>query len=105
METPEHTKKEIERTLIIKDAEESPKSKTKGTSSSRIFGNAPQGIDPVDLESDLSAKEVITVHHSKCTLSKHPWDEPRRNEDALEAAGLSVRRLVMEKPEALWRQP
>ena len=50
---------------------------------------------------DLGAKEVVTVHHSKYTLSKHPWDEPRRNEDALEKEGLKVRRLVMGKPEFL----
>ena len=53
---------------------------------------------------DLGAKEVITVHHSKYTLSKHPWDEPRRNEDALEKEGSKVLRLVMGKPEVLWRQ-
>ena len=50
---------------------------------------------------DLSVKEVITVHHSKYTLSKHPWDEPRRNEDALEKEGILVRCLVMGKPEKL----
>ena len=52
---------------------------------------------------DLGAKEVITVHHSKYTLSKHMWDEPRKNEDALEQDGISVHRLVMGKPELLWR--
>ena len=53
---------------------------------------------------DLGTKEVITVHHSKYTLSKHPWDEPRRNEDALEKEGITVRRLVMGKPEILWKE-
>ena len=53
---------------------------------------------------DLGAKEVITVHHSKYTISKHPWDAPRRNEDALEQAGVKVRRLVMGKPDVLWKQ-
>ena len=53
---------------------------------------------------DLGAKEVITVHHSKYTLSKHPWDAPRRNEDALERAGVKVRRLVMGKPDILWKR-
>ena len=52
---------------------------------------------------DLGAKEVITVHHSKYTLSKHPWDEPRKNEDILEQNGISVHRLVMGKPEPLWK--
>ncbi|MGN0866731.1 MAG: MBL fold metallo-hydrolase [Oligosphaeraceae bacterium] len=51
---------------------------------------------------DLGAKEIITVHHSKYTLSQHPWDEPRRNEDALEKEGFSIRRLVMGRPEILW---
>ena len=50
---------------------------------------------------ELGAKEVITVHHSKYTLSKHPWDEPRRNEDAVEQGGVKVRRLVMGRPEAI----
>lgn len=26
--------------------------------------------------SDLNAKRVVTVHHTKYALSKHPWDEP-----------------------------
>ncbi|MBQ4481249.1 MAG: serine/threonine protein kinase [Victivallales bacterium] len=54
MDTPEHTKKEIEHTLVIKEADDSAKGKTKGTGSSRIFGDAPQSIDPVDLEADSS---------------------------------------------------
>ena len=52
---------------------------------------------------DLGAKEVITVHHSKYTLSKHTWDAPRRNEDALEKEGIKVRRLVMGRPEFIWK--
>ena len=52
---------------------------------------------------DLGAKEVITVHHSKYSLSKHPWDEPRKNEDTLEQEGISVHRLFMGRPELLWR--
>ncbi len=51
---------------------------------------------------DLGAKEVVTVHHSKYTLSKHAWDEPRRNEDALEKEGIVVRRLFMGRIERLW---
>ena len=54
METPEHTKKEMEHTLVINEANDSAKGKARGTSSSRIFGDAPQGIDPVDLEADSS---------------------------------------------------
>ena len=50
---------------------------------------------------DLGAKEIITVHHSKYTLSKHAWDEPRRNEDALEKQGIKVRRLFMGRVERL----
>ncbi|WP_455674561.1 MBL fold metallo-hydrolase [Phocaeicola sp.] len=28
---------------------------------------------------DLKAKKVLTVHHSKYALAKHPWDEPLQN--------------------------
>ena len=28
------------------------------------------------IASDLNAKRVVTIHHSKYALSKHPWDEP-----------------------------
>ena len=52
---------------------------------------------------DLGAKEVITVHHSKYTLSRHAWDEPRRNEDTLEKEGIAVRRLFMGRIERLWQ--
>ena len=52
---------------------------------------------------DLGAKEVVTVHHSKYTLSKHAWDEPRRNEDTLEKQGIKVLRLFMGRVENLWK--
>lgn len=29
---------------------------------------------------DLRAKEVVTVHHGKYALARHPWDEPLLNE-------------------------
>lgn len=29
---------------------------------------------------DLNVKKVVTVHHSKYALAKHPWDEPLKNE-------------------------
>ena len=29
---------------------------------------------------DLGAKKIMTVHHSKYALSRHPWDEPLENE-------------------------
>lgn len=29
--------------------------------------------------SDLRAKTILTVHHSKYALSRHPWDEPAEN--------------------------
>lgn len=29
---------------------------------------------------DLKAEKIITVHHSKYALAKHPWDEPLKNE-------------------------
>lgn len=38
---------------------------------------------------DLNAKHVITVHHSKYALSLHPWDEPLKTAAALKAAGVT----------------
>ncbi len=35
--------------------------------------------DLVQVINDLSPKEVLTVHHGKYALSKHPWDEPLEN--------------------------
>ena len=35
---------------------------------------------------ELSARQYITVHHSKFCLANHPWDEPLRNEKAAAAA-------------------
>lgn len=29
---------------------------------------------------ELRARQVVTVHHSKYALARHPWDEPLRNE-------------------------
>lgn len=29
---------------------------------------------------ELGAKQVMTVHHSKYALARHPWDEPLKNE-------------------------
>ena len=54
METPEHTKKNIEHTLVINDADRDPKHKSTGTDSSRLLGDTPEAIDPVDLEADSS---------------------------------------------------
>lgn len=34
---------------------------------------------------DLKAKNIVTVHHSKFALARHPWDEPLRNEELLKA--------------------
>lgn len=42
---------------------------------------------------DLKAKRVITVHHSKYALSKHPWDEPLKNES--EAAARDSLNLIV----------
>ena len=28
---------------------------------------------------DLNAKKILTVHHSKYALARHPWDEPLQN--------------------------
>ena len=32
---------------------------------------------------ELKAKNLMTVHHSKFTLARHPWDEPLRQITAL----------------------
>lgn len=32
------------------------------------------------IANELKARKVVTVHHSKYALSKHPWDEPLHNE-------------------------
>ncbi len=36
---------------------------------------------------------VITVHHSKYALSRHPWDEPRQTEKALIDSGINLLQL------------
>lgn len=41
---------------------------------------------------DLGARRILTVHHSKYALSTHPWDEPLRNEE--EAARNAAFRLI-----------
>lgn len=35
------------------------------------------------IASELNAKRVVTVHHSKYALSKHPWDEPLKTAASL----------------------
>ncbi len=43
---------------------------------------------------DLGTPEmVITVHHSKYALSRHPWDEPRRTEESLMKSGVNLVQL------------
>lgn len=42
---------------------------------------------------ELNARKVVTVHHSKYALSRHPWDEPLKNE--LEAAKKDSLNLVV----------
>lgn len=32
---------------------------------------------------DLGARKVLTVHHSKYALARHPWDEPLRTAAAM----------------------
>lgn len=39
---------------------------------------------------DLKAKHILTVHHSKYALAQHDWDEPLKNEEALEKEGFPV---------------
>lgn len=42
---------------------------------------------------DLNAKRLITVHHSKYALARHPWDEPLKNE--IEAASQNSLDLIV----------
>lgn len=30
---------------------------------------------------DLGASQIMTVHHSKYALARHPWDEPLKTEE------------------------
>lgn len=39
---------------------------------------------------ELHAKRVLTVHHLKFALSKHPWDEPLRNVEQMKRDGINV---------------
>ena len=48
----------------------------------RYIHTLPQYLGQI--AKDLKAKQIVTVHHSKYALAKHPWDEPLKNE--LEAA-------------------
>ena len=52
---------------------------------------------------DLKAKHIVTVHHSKFALSKHPWDEPLRNEELLRKDSLDVVETIIGKPIGLGR--
>lgn len=44
---------------------------------------------------ELRAKQVMTVHHSKYALARHPWDEPLKNE--LQAAKEDSLNLIVAK--------
>ena len=39
---------------------------------------------------DLRAKNILTVHHSKYALARHPWNEPLKNAQRLEEDSLNV---------------
>lgn len=39
---------------------------------------------------DLNAKRVLTGHHLKFALSQHPWDEPYRNIQQMQADSIAV---------------
>jgi len=43
--------------------------------------NLPEEVDQATIE--LRAKNLLTVHHSKFTLGRHPWDEPLRKISSL----------------------
>lgn len=44
---------------------------------------------------ELGAKQIMTVHHSKYALARHPWDEPLKNE--LRAAKQDSLNLIVPK--------
>ena len=49
--------------------------------------------------SDLRAQEVITGHHSKFVLARHPWDEPLMNErKAAQDNGINLTVLTIGEP-------
>ena len=61
---------------------------------------------PAQLDSavrDLGARHNITVHHSKYALSRHPWDEPLKNERQLPPAD-SVMILDLGRPNQILKQ-
>lgn len=39
---------------------------------------------------DLNAQKVMTTHHSKYALSKHPWNEPLENVKKLKEKGVNI---------------
>ena len=40
----------------------------------KYIHSTPEGLEQAVL--DLQAKAVLTVHHDKFALAKHPWNEP-----------------------------
>lgn len=54
----------------------------------------------IDEVRELASRSVITVHHSKFALARHPWDEPLRNEQRI-AAETDARLLVAKIGEVL----
>ena len=41
-------------------------------------------LHSIQAAKDLKAKKIMTVHHSKYALAKHPWDEPLANEKKMQ---------------------
>ena len=50
---------------------------------------------------ELKTKHILTVHHSKYALSEHDWDEPLKNEAALEKQGLPIVHAIIGEKVAL----
>ena len=45
---------------------------------------------------DLAPRRVITVHHSKYALARHPWDEPLKNEQEAAHSGSGFNLTVLQ---------
>lgn len=51
----------------------------------RYIHTMPQSLGKV--AKDLNARRIVTVHHSKYALARHPWNEPLKNEKEMAENG------------------
>lgn len=54
----------------------------------RYIHTMPEQLDSI--ARDLKARRILTVHHSKYALARHPWQEPLENEQQLLRDSLPV---------------